>query len=62
MEVFIAFCVGFIVGGIFGVITMAIVLRNTEEKWLYDLYGKEYDEYKKRVNRCFPWIPKRTNI
>ncbi len=33
---------------------MTIVLKNTEEKWLLDLYGKEYEEYTKRVNRCIP--------
>ncbi len=22
---------------------------------LYNLYGKEYDDYCKRVNRCIPW-------
>ena len=36
---------------------MTIVLINTEEKWLDDLYGDEYREYKKRVNRCIPWFP-----
>ena len=36
---------------------MTIVLKNTEEKWLLDLYGKEYAKYKKQVNRCIPWIP-----
>ena len=36
---------------------LTIVLKHTEEKWLLDLYGKEYDAYKKRVNRCIPWIP-----
>ena len=36
---------------------MTIVLKNTEEKWLLDLYGEEYAEYKKHVNRCIPWIP-----
>ena len=34
---------------------MTIVLINTEEKWLFNLYGDEYAEYKKRVNRCIPW-------
>jgi len=27
---------------------------NTEEKWLKDLYGKEYIDYCKEVNRCIP--------
>jgi len=34
---------------------MTIVLKNTEEKWLADLYGSEYEDYKKCVNRCIPW-------
>lgn len=34
---------------------MTIVLKNTEEKWLSDLYGAEYEDYKKCVNRCIPW-------
>jgi protein-S-isoprenylcysteine O-methyltransferase Ste14 len=34
---------------------ITVVLINTEEKWLLDVYGNEYAEYKKRVNRCFPW-------
>lgn len=34
---------------------MTIALINTEEKWLLDLYGDEYAEYKKHVNRCIPW-------
>ena len=40
-------------------VIFTIVLKNTEEKWLLDVYGKDYEEYKKRVNRCIPWIPKR---
>ena len=36
-------------------IIMTVVLINTEEKWLLDLYGDEYAAYKKRVNRCIPW-------
>ena len=38
---------------------MTIALINTEEKWLTNLYGSEYEEYKKRVNRCIPWPPKK---
>ena len=30
---------------------LTIVLKNTEEKWLLDLYGEEYARYKKHVNR-----------
>ena len=39
-------------------IYMTIFLRLTEEKWLTDLYGQEYIEYCKKVNRCIPWFPK----
>ena len=39
-------------------IYMTIFLKLTEEKWLIDLYGQEYIEYSKRVNRCIPWFPK----
>ncbi len=38
---------------------MTVVLINTEEKWLAGLYGDEYIEYKKRVNRCIPWFPRK---
>lgn len=40
-------------------IILTVVLKNTEEIWLADLYGDEYLEYKERVNRCIPRIPKR---
>ena len=36
---------------------MTLTLVNTEEKWLENIYGDEYMEYKGRVNRCIPWIP-----
>ena len=39
-------------------IYMTIFLKLTEEKWLADLYGQEYIEYCKKVNRCIPWFPK----
>lgn len=38
---------------------MTVFLIKTEEKWLSELYGQEYEEYCKNVNRCIPWIPKR---
>ena len=38
---------------------MTIALINTEEKWLLKLYGEEYSQYKKRVNRCIPFLPRR---
>ncbi|MCR5598046.1 MAG: isoprenylcysteine carboxylmethyltransferase family protein [Lachnospiraceae bacterium] len=36
---------------------MTITLINSEEKWLSDLYGTEYEIYKTKVNRCIPWKP-----
>lgn len=41
---------------------MTIVLINTEEKWLHDLYGQEYDDYKRRVNRCIPFPRKSRKV
>jgi len=38
---------------------MTVFLIKTEEKWLSELCGKEYEEYYKNVNRCIPWMPKR---
>lgn len=38
---------------------MTIVLIKTEEKWLIDLYGQEYADYKQRVNRCIPFPSRR---
>lgn len=40
-------------------VEMTIVLKNTEEKWLKELYGQEYIDYCKKVNRCIPWFPKK---
>ena len=37
-------------------ITVFLIL--TEEKWLVELYGQEYEEYCKKVNRCIPWFPR----
>ncbi|MDO4481987.1 MAG: isoprenylcysteine carboxylmethyltransferase family protein [Bacillota bacterium] len=40
-------------------IAMTVLMKCTEEKWLYGLYGQEYLEYCKKVNRCIPWFPKK---
>lgn len=40
-------------------IFMTVLMKNTEEKWLQELYGQEYTEYCQRVNRCIPWRPKK---
>lgn len=37
---------------------LTVLMKATEEKWLRDLYGREYDEYCARVNRCIPWFPR----
>lgn len=34
---------------------MTVLMKLTEEKWLGNLYGKEYVQYRQRVNRCIPW-------
>ena len=34
---------------------MTVLMQATEEKWLRNLYGKEYEDYCRRVNRCWPW-------
>lgn len=41
-------------------LAMTILMKCTEEKWLYELYGQEYLEYCKKVNRCIPWFPKKS--
>ena len=40
---------------------LTIFIKLTEEKWLLNLYGKEFEDYCKRVNRCIPSIWKRKN-
>lgn len=36
-------------------IFMTVLMKCTEEKWLKKLYGREYEEYCRKVNRCIPW-------
>ena len=38
---------------------LALTLKLTEEKWLLNLYGQDYADYMKRVNRCIPWPPRK---
>lgn len=38
---------------------MTVIIKNTEEKWLKALYGNEYAEYCRNVNRCIPGFPKK---
>ena len=35
-------------------VIITVVIRNTEEKWLYELHGEAYKEYCARVNRLIP--------
>ena len=35
-------------------VILTVVIRNTEEKWLYEIHGEAYKDYCARVNR---WIP-----
>ena len=37
---------------------LTVLMKCTKEKWLKNLYGAEYEEYCRRVNRCIPWFPK----
>lgn len=37
---------------------LTVLMRATEERWLLDLYGTEYADYCRRVNRCIPWLPR----
>lgn len=35
---------------------LTVFIKLTEEKWLLNLYGKAFEDYCKRVNRCIPSI------
>lgn len=35
------------------------LMKRTEERWLLERFGKEYEDYRRRVNRCIPWFPRR---
>ena len=41
---------------------MTVMMKLTEEKWLRNLYGAEYETYCRRVNRVWPWFPKQQQI
>ncbi len=41
---------------LFSWLFMTVLMKATEEKWLEDLYGAEYRDYCRRVNRCWPWF------
>lgn len=37
-------------------LSLTILMKYTEEKWLTKLYGEAYLIYCKKVNRCLPWF------
>ena len=39
---------------------LTILMKCTEEKWLAALHGQAYAAYCRRVNRCIPWFPGKT--
>ncbi|WP_297393341.1 isoprenylcysteine carboxylmethyltransferase family protein [uncultured Peptoniphilus sp.] len=39
---------------------LTILMKNTEEKWLKNEFGKEYEIYLKEVNRVIPWIRRKS--
>lgn len=55
-AVFIANNLVLFIAPVLGWAFMTIVLKLSEEKWLKNLYGDEYLQYCKRVNRCIPWF------
>ncbi|MBE6835194.1 MAG: isoprenylcysteine carboxylmethyltransferase family protein [Ruminococcaceae bacterium] len=34
---------------------LTVLMKHTEEKWLLDMFGRQYTDYCKTVNRCIPW-------
>ena len=38
---------------------MTVLMKYTEEKWLRELYGQEYEDYCEKVNRCIPWFKRK---
>lgn len=37
-------------------LSLTILMKNTEEKWLKEVFQDEYIDYCKKVNRIIPWI------
>ena len=50
----------FMVFPLFCWLDITIFMKATEEKWMLELYGEEYVEYCRKVNRCIPWFPKKS--
>lgn len=58
-AIFIAHNVWLLLLPIFFWVGMTILMKKTEEKWLTELYGQEYVDYCKKVNRCILWFPRK---
>lgn len=41
---------------------MTVLMKNSEEKWLTERYGAEYEAYCRKVNRCIPGVPDKNVI
>ena len=57
-PVYVVVIIALTVAGILATAFNVIELISLE-KWLADLYGSEYIEYYKRVNRCIPFFRKK---
>lgn len=40
---------------------LTILMKTTEEKWLKNEFGKEYEIYLREVNRVIPWFKRKSN-
>ena len=40
---------------------LTILMKNTEERWLKNEFGKEYEIYLNEVNRAIPWFRRKNN-
>lgn len=40
-------------------VILTVLMKHTEEKWLLDMFGRQYTDYCKTVNRCIPWKSKK---
>lgn len=68
-SAFMFFCWGicFVFNNLYFLITipiywalLSILVKNTEEIWLKDIFGEEYLAYCKRTNRCIPWFSRKS--
>ncbi|MDO5696128.1 MAG: isoprenylcysteine carboxylmethyltransferase family protein [Eubacteriales bacterium] len=51
--------IAFIAFGIYWV-SLTVFLKKTEEQWLQKRYGKEFEDYMRRVNRFIVWPGKKS--